>query len=161
MSDFDPAEFIAQQKEAEARRRWHQAQDHAYEARALHARADDKDDTMTVAEAKNASELAKKAHVAASRLVKASNLREDTLVLERIQILQRRLVDFKQALAVHEDYLVNPDEWGGVDMSGQPIDTAQQEQYVKMNRAVIAALEEELRDLETRAPKNKRTSEDD
>lgn len=156
MSDFNPTEYIQQQKEAEARRRWHHARDTATDARMMKLRADDDNDPTPMSAAKAAQDEAEKAAESVDAVVRSAGVKESTLVLERMQVVRQRIEEWNRTLAIHQSYLDEPADWGGVDMGGAPLDPVVQAQHVQAYQSAIAAAEEELRELEAQAPPKKR-----
>lgn len=149
MTDFDPQEYVAQQREAAAKQRWHQARDRHSDAKMLARRAADPNDPVEEATARQAAADAEKAGKGVETLVETAGIKMATLVAEREATLRARKADWQRNLALHESYLNEPEKWDGVDLGGAEIVEADQAAAVQAYRTAVEQIDEELDELKS------------
>lgn len=112
------------------------------------ARAADPDDPMTEAQAVEAREKVAEAKEKFATVAAAAGVTEADIAREvtdlRRQQLTESLAVWRANLEIHQSFLDNPEQWGGVDLSGAPLDADEQAVNVKVLAAAIAAAEAEL-----------------
>lgn len=112
------------------------------------ARAADPDDPMTEVQAAEAAEKVAEAKEKFATVAAAAGVTEADIAREvtdlRRQQLTESLAVWRANLEIHQSFLDNPEQWGGVDLSGAPLDADEQAVNVKVLAAAIAAAEAEL-----------------
>lgn len=112
------------------------------------ARAADPDDPMTEAQAVEAVEKVTEADEKFATVAAAAGVTEADIAKEvtdqRRQQMTESLSTWRANLEIHQSFLDNPEQWGGVDLSGAPLDADEQAVNVKVLAAAIAAAEAEL-----------------
>lgn len=149
MAEFDEKAFVATQKKAAAKEKWHRARALEADAEMVRRRAADGADHVVTREMVGpVEEQAEATGKQATALVKAAGIDEATLKLERRETLRNLLTTWRQNLATHRDFLANPDDYGGVDFGGAELVPEEQQNAIYSLEASIAVAEEELEALD-------------
>lgn len=147
--EFDEKAFVAEQKKAAAREKWHAARRLTADAEMMRRRAADGADKVVTKEmVEPVTDQAGKVGKQAEALVRAADVEVDELKRERQGQLRSLLDTWRRNLATHRDFLENPDDYGGVDFGGAEIVPEEQQNAIYSLEASIAVAEEELADLD-------------
>lgn len=143
---LDPA-VVTARKEA-ARRALAAAADADFNARLIQAQADHEDVAVDQDAATTARQDADDLIAESDSVIAAQKADKDALQREvdkaRRDALTAQVDEWKRLRAVHQDFVDNPDVYGGKDFSGAPLDADAQRSAVAQLDIAIAAAQGEL-----------------